>query len=168
MKDLSSFNRAVDGDPSWLRMAFGEIGQKEIAGNAHNRRIIEYHLTTTLKGSRDEIPWCSSFVNWIMVRSGYAGTGSASARSWLGWGKPSVMRRGSIVVLSRGPNPASGHVGFVVHWTPSDVIVLGGNQSNAVNLTRFPTGRITAVRQPAAPLTPDAPWFDVVKPKPIA
>ena len=31
-----------------------------------NRRIIEYHSTTTLRATDDETPRCSSFVKWVM------------------------------------------------------------------------------------------------------
>ncbi len=64
-------------------------GVEELPGAAHNPRILEYHRTTTLghgAASKDETPWCSSFVNFCMVMSGFRGTNSASARSWLKWG----------------------------------------------------------------------------------
>ena len=83
-KDLT-----LPGDPSWMAIANSEIGVKEYPGNGENPRIVEYLRSTTLSApfsARDETPWCSGFVNWCVEKSGYAGTDSAWARSWLNWG----------------------------------------------------------------------------------
>lgn len=117
-----------------------EIGVKEVVGSKHNPKIIEYHATTGLAASSDEVPWCSSFVNWCITMANGVGTNSALARSWLAWGqrieKPVV---GDIVVLSRGNSLNQGHVGFLADkvkiYLPY-IHVLGGNQSNQVNVSR--------------------------------
>lgn len=130
------------GEFSWLSVARKEIGQKEIAGHAHNPRIIEYHGTTTLRGSADEIPWCSSFVNWVMKTAGYKGTRSAAARSWTEWGQRiRTPIKGCIVVLTRN---GGGHVGFYMGMKDGRVQILGGNQSNAVNIAPYAAERIIA------------------------
>ena len=54
--------------PKWLEIALKEVGVSEIKGG-ENKRILEYHASTTLKAKEDEIPWCSSFVNWCMVQA---------------------------------------------------------------------------------------------------
>jgi len=96
----------------WMEIAKKEIGQKEIAGKDNNARIVQYHSTTTLKATKDETPWCSSFVNWVMTQSGYKGTNSASAFSWKSWGKRvSEPCSGAIAVFDHGKG--AGHVGFV-------------------------------------------------------
>lgn len=69
------------GGGDWMRIARGELGQREIAGAAHNPRIVAYHQTTSLRASNDETPWCASFVNWAMEKAGHKGTGSAAAIS---------------------------------------------------------------------------------------
>ena len=58
--------------PPWFRIAERErlSGVEELPGAAHNPRILEYHRTTILghgAASKDETPWCSSFVNFFMV-----------------------------------------------------------------------------------------------------
>ena len=66
----------------WIDIAKGEMHQAEIPGPMANPRIVEYHATTSLKATFDEVPWCSAFVNWVMEQAGIKGTGSAKARSW--------------------------------------------------------------------------------------
>ena len=46
-----------------LKIALGELGEKEIKGSQHNERILEYQETTGLNFGSDEIAWCSIFAN---------------------------------------------------------------------------------------------------------
>src|SRR5262245_20844734 len=76
----------VDEEFPWMPLALQEIGVKEYTGAADNPRIVEYLTSTTLgsvERSNDETPWCSAFVNWCVAKSGYEGTDSAWAKSWL-------------------------------------------------------------------------------------
>ena len=50
-----------------LEIAKGEIGQKEFR-DSENGRILQYHDCTTLDASKDEVPWCSSFCNWVLLQ----------------------------------------------------------------------------------------------------
>jgi uncharacterized protein (TIGR02594 family) len=128
--------------PTWIGIAQAEVGTKEISGSKHNPRIIEYHSTTG-KFSDDETPWCASFVNWVMQKAGYQGTNSALALSWQSWGKKLTKPAyGSIAVFSWGGG--KGHVGFVVGKSGNNIQVLGGNQSNQVNVTSFGTSQVVA------------------------
>ena len=129
----------------WLEIALKEIGVKEIRGG-ENARIIEYHASTTLKAREDEIPWCSSFVNWVMTQAGYKGTNSAAAKSWLSWGKEIPKpEKGCICVIkkkSAGSDAATGsasgyHVGFFVSEDANYVYLIGGNQSDQVKISGF-------------------------------
>lgn len=125
--------------PSWFTLAERQIGTYEIEGTEHNPKIIGWHQYTTLKAEEDEIPWCSSFVCAMIEQSGLQSTKSAAARSWLGWGKfIKTPRIGCVVVLKRGLKPWQGHVGFYAGSEIDDVIwVLGGNQSNSVNIQAY-------------------------------
>lgn len=134
------------GKYSWLKIAEGEIGQREKAGNMENQRIVEYHATTTLRATKDEIPWCSSFVNWVMLKSGYNITRSAAAKSWAKYGVECKPHVGCIVVMTR---PGGNHVGFYIGKKNKRVLLLGGNQSNSVNVTSFPENVVIGYRIPA-------------------
>lgn len=132
-------------DLSWYGVAYNELGIKEIAGLTHNPRIIEYHSATTLHATTDEVPWCSSFVNWCFKTAGYTGTRRADAKSWMNWGEPATAVRGAVCVLTR---TGGGHVGFFVREDDRFVWLLGGNQSNEVNISPYPKTRILGYRMP--------------------
>lgn len=133
--------------PNWLAIAQKERGIHEVRGG-ENPRILEYHAATELRAREDEVPWCSSFVNWCMQKAGFNGTRSAAAKSWLSWGKsvyddPPV---GAIVVMTR---QGGGHVGFLIDWNDEYVKVLGGNQGDEVNIKSFPWSMVLDFRWPA-------------------
>lgn len=130
---------------SWMDIANAERGVKEVVGNTHNPRIVEYHATTTLKASNDETPWCSSFVNWVMKAAKYPITKSAAARSWLDYGQECELQLGCIVVFRR---TGGNHVGFCVGFTPNSIMVLGGNQANEVNVKPYPRRDFQGARLP--------------------
>lgn len=134
--------------PKWLEIAEGEIGQKEVAGAGSNARIISYHACTTLKATLDDIAWCSSFINWVMIQAGIQPTFSAAARSWLKWGigidSPEV---GCVVVLKRGA-PPSGHVCLFIDDMGQNITCLGGNQGDQVKYSVYPKSDVIGYRWP--------------------
>lgn len=134
-----------------FEIAKNELGVQEIPGSNHNPRILVYHSTTGLGASSDEVPWCSSFVNWCIKVAGGIGTNSASARSWLEWGKKIEKPvAGDVVIFSRGKNLNQGHVGFLASkpkmFLPY-VLVLGGNQNNEVNVSRYMKWNVLGYRR---------------------
>ena len=131
--------------PIWLEVAEKEIGQKEIKGG-ENSRILEYHATTTLKATEDEVPWCASFVNWCFTKVGIKGTNSALAKSWLFWGVEITSPTLGCVCIIRQKvkqeDSATGtrtgyHVGFWLAEKDNRVHLLGGNQSDQVKMSSF-------------------------------
>lgn len=131
----------------WYDIAQAEMGVKEILGaNQNNHRILEYHATTTLGAKTDEVPWCSSFVNWVMKQAGIEGTNNALAKSWLDWGTGvSTPIKGDVVVIKRinkdsdeHTGSSTGyHVGFYVTSNNLVISLLGGNQGNSVKKSNF-------------------------------
>jgi uncharacterized protein (TIGR02594 family) len=131
----------------WLGVAFAEVGVSEYLEVGKSNPRIELYQKTTQRGSmiNDDVPWCSSFVNWVLKSSGINGTGSAWARSFLNWGKPlKEYQYGCIVVFSRGKN--MGHVGFAVGKKVGFIKVLGGNQDNKVCEKWYPSWRVLGYR----------------------
>ncbi len=145
---LAARGEIMPGDPIWFVIAMGEIGVHAIPGSEHHPRIVEYHQTTTYRATTDEVPWCSSFVNWCFQQAGYEGSNSAKARSWLDWGRAlDDPQRGCVVVLERGSG-TEGHVGFFAEKSGSAIKLLGGNQSNSVRYTDFQSNRLLGYRWP--------------------
>ena len=136
----------VTGD--WMSIAEGEIGVHENSlPGQNNLRIIEYHQTTTLAATTDEVPWCSSFVNWVIIKAGRRGTRSAAANSWLNWGGAlNFPKKGAVTVIQqrkKGTDVATGsatgfHVAFYVSSSATHIRLLGGNQSDSVKYSNFP------------------------------
>ena len=106
----------------------------------------------------DEVPWCSAFANYICWLLRLPRSKNLRARSWLNVGEAiNVPKKGfDVVILQRGsgiqPGPevieAPGHVGFFSGFSEGGKIhVLGGNQSDSVNVSAYPTVRVLGYRR---------------------
>lgn len=140
------FSKVNEGDmyDRFYNTAKGEMGINEFPGKKHNKRVLEYHDTTSLDAPDDETPWCSSFVNWVVRKCGLKGTNSAAAKSWMKWGKELKKPvKGCIVVFSR---KGGNHVAFYDHEDANYIYVLGGNQSNSVNISAYAKSRLLGYR----------------------
>lgn len=146
--------------PPWLAPAWAELGQHEIAGNSANPRIRDLFTDAGHPEiASDEVAWCAAFVSACLERADQRSTRSLLARSYLDWGDALAapapgqlpFRAGAVVVLSRDPDPAAGHVGFLVGETADNFMLLGGNQSNGVTVAPFAKSRVLAVRWPHLP-----------------
>ena len=98
------------------------------------------------------IPWCAAFANAILKQTGYEGTGSLQARSFLGYGVAiKYPKEGDIVVFTRGRSQYAGHVGFYVGEETLNGVryikVLGGNQNKEVNIAHYPANRLLGFRR---------------------
>ncbi len=125
-----------------LKIAFNELGTEEIVGKEDNPEVLKYAKDTKIKGiTSDEIPWCSTFVNWVAWKSGLQFSGKANARSWLNVGtKVNSPEPGDIVVFWReSPQSWKGHVGIFLGVSPDRkrVYCLGGNQGNRVSVSAY-------------------------------
>jgi peptidoglycan hydrolase-like protein with peptidoglycan-binding domain len=58
--------------------------------------------------------------------------------------------RGDIVVFPRGNSDWQGHVAYVLKADAQYVYAFGGNQDNAVNLTRYSRAKVLGFRRPVA------------------
>ena len=94
--------------------------------------------------------WCAAFVNATLTKTGLDGTGALNARSFLDWGTEITSPQlGDVVVLSRGDNPAQGHVGFFKGFdADGNILILGGNQGDSVNVQSFNKDRLLGYRRP--------------------
>lgn len=129
------------------------VGVRELAG-PHDHPLIRWWLSLCFDGQlelHDEVPWCSAFLNGMAWELGLARSKSALARTWLQVGTPVPLERArlgyDVVVLWRGDKASpAGHVGLYA-GRDDGVLLLGGNQSNAVSLATFPVDRVLGVRR---------------------
>ena len=142
-------------------MAQRFVGTKEIGGDTDNPQILSFLKLDNSWPEHDEVPWCSGFVNYICWLLRLPRSKSLRARSWLTVGRAIRLDEaepGDVIVLKRGggnqPGPevieAPGHVGFFAGFdtvAAEWVQVLGGNQSDGVNVREYGTERLLGVRR---------------------
>lgn len=137
--------------PPWVQIAKREVGVSERRGG-ENPRIIEYHKATTLQATEDEVAWCSSFMNWVMMKCGMERSHSAAARSWLGVGRRLPgFRKYAVVVFRRGNSAWQGHVAIAMEDLGNGYIrCLGGNQGNAVSYANYHKSKVLGYTWPSS------------------
>lgn len=137
--------------PNWIDIARRYIGAKEIKGSKHNPHIVRWWKSIMSSIRDDESAWCAAFVGGVLEECGIESSRSPAARSYLNWGvtlaAPAV---GCVAVFWRGSrNSWSGHVGFVVGKDAAgNLMVLGGNQGDEVNIRPFSISRVLSYRWP--------------------
>lgn len=134
--------------PRVIAEAMKYFGVKEIVGSKHNPQILGWAKELGIEKvyTSDEIPWCGLFVGYIVKQSGYNPVKSPLwAKDWLNFGTPvKIAGLGDILIFGRD---GGGHVGFYVGEDVSCYHVLGGNQSNEVNITRILKNRLLGIRR---------------------
>ncbi len=135
------------------------IGEKEISGGMDNPLVLAMLRTDNKWPENDEVPWCSAFVNFVCKLLRLPRSKDLRARSWLTVGKGIHLDQAEpgfdVVILKRGtgeqPGPdvidAPGHVGFYAGRFNGFIEVLGGNQSDTVKISRYPSARLLGVRR---------------------
>lgn len=135
-------------EPCWIREARRHVGLREVPGKGDSPTIRRWLGELRAWWSDDATPWCGVFVAWCLrecqcepPRAWYR------ARAYLDWGHvmatPAV---GAVAILERA---GGGHVGFVVGRAPADrIVLLGGNQGDAVSIAAFERGRVLGYRWP--------------------
>lgn len=160
---------------NWIATARSYIGQKEIKGEKHNQIVLELWASAFKAKNQpipavfknDETSWCGGFVGGVMAQSGlpqHIPDGFAMARNWLKTGtKLNNPAYGCIVVFWRDtPKSPTGHVGFVVGRDKvGNLMVLGGNQADAVNIKPFAVSRVLGYRWCGTQNLPAAHRYDL-------
>jgi uncharacterized protein (TIGR02594 family) len=134
-------------EPVWLAEARKDIGQRETLGPNDSpwiRSMLDKLGARWLLGQ----PWCGGAVaKWAQDAGLSIPKNWYRARAWASWGQHMTYpAHGCIVVFAR---KGGGHVGIVTgETTNGDLLVLGGNQGDAVNIRAFPRARVIAYRWP--------------------
>lgn len=144
-------------DPAWLVEALRYVGVKEIPGKRHHPKILEWWKKIRRGGIKsDEVPWCAAFTGAMLENVGIVSSRFESAKSYLDWGIPlRTPVRGCIAVFTR---TGGGHVGFVLADDGNGrILVVGGNQGDAVTIAPFEKSRVVSYRWPKAVPVPTQP-----------
>ena len=135
---------------NWIEFARNFIGQKELAGGKSNPWIVSLWENNKWLGDDDSrVPWCGAFVNFVLINNDIKTFNSFyRAKDWLKWGvKLTQPAYGCVVVFER---KGGGHVGFVVGRDKAgNLLVLGGNQGDAVSIAAFDPTRVSGFRWPS-------------------
>ncbi len=129
----------------WVSIARSEMA-KEVAENTSKTEsdpeVMKYlqheSIIPNMRGANDKVFWCAAFVNYCLEISGYEGgnpRNELAVENWNGtWAKweagvqVSRPTYGAIVTLG------DDHIGIVVGMKGKEILILGGNQDNAVNV----------------------------------
>lgn len=118
-------------NPDWMINGLKDLGFHE-TGDNHG---IEKFITQAHTGAVGQ-PWCAIWANAKLEQSGIAGTRSPSSQSFRHsdlFIKLAAPAYGAIAVYWRnGQHSGLGHVGFYMGETATQVLTLGGNESDAV------------------------------------
>lgn len=141
---------AKEPAPRLLKEAVALYGTQEVPGPASNPSILQW--AKNLGGwiaswyKNDDTPWCGLFMAEVCRRAGLPVVKEPlRAISWANWGSPArVAKLGDVLVFQR---PGGGHVGIYVGEDADCYHVLGGNQGNAVTITRIEKPRTVAIRR---------------------
>lgn len=143
---------AFDGRP-WFDHAVQLVGlaedpRKEVS----NEAVVDLGDVLNVDYKDDDIPWCGLFVGHCLgstLGDEPLPTNPLGARNWLKFGEECEPQIGAVLVFWRGKKSGwQGHVGFYHGEDKNYFHVLGGNQSNAVNVKKISRKRLLGARWP--------------------
>lgn len=137
----------VEPMPPWMAEMHRKMGLHEVRDNAL--------LTAWLKvgrflGNPAQLPWCGDAIESCLAKTLPSEPLPANpffAQSWASFGVDVVVPLVGCIGVIRWA-ATSGHVGIVAGIEGSTVYLLGGNQSNAINVSGFPRSKFIAFRWP--------------------
>jgi uncharacterized protein (TIGR02594 family) len=146
---------SLDGSPLvWFEEAKRLMGLRETPGARSNRVILDWASDLGIDYDSDDIPWCGLFVSHCIAATlpeEPLPNNPLGARNWLKFGERCEPALGAVMVFWRASKQgAKGHVGFYNGEDAAAYHVLGGNQSNGVNITRIGKDRFLGARRPTS------------------
>jgi uncharacterized protein (TIGR02594 family) len=152
IKERDGDANAIAGNLSWLQTAMSLEGTREDLTAASNPTIMSWaqEIGATIKGffyKDDSVPWCGLFVAHCMVSNDIEVRKDVLwALDWAKFGKElQEPTYGCVMVFTRKDG---GHVGFYISEDDGTYHILGGNQSDQVNITKMEKGQFVAARWP--------------------
>jgi uncharacterized protein (TIGR02594 family) len=133
--------------PPWMAEMHRRMGLHEVRDNA---KLIDFLKIGRFLGNPKNLPWCGDAVESCIAKTLTAEPLPSNpffAQAWATFGiNVGVPLVGSIGVIKW--NASSGHVGIVAGIEGDKVVLLGGNQSNTINLSSFARSKFIAFRWP--------------------
>lgn len=133
--------------PPWMAEMYRRMGLHEVQ---HKASLIDFLKIGRFLGDPASLPWCGDAVESCIAKVLPAEPLPSNpfwAQGWASFGidvKAPLV--GSVGVIRWSAK--SGHVGIVAGVEGSKVVLLGGNQSNAITLASFSRAKFTAFRWP--------------------
>ena len=144
--------RPVSDDTPWYAEAIRLIGTREVPGPGSNPVILAMAETLDIDYRDDDIPWCGLFVGHCigaMLGDEPLPPNPLGSRNWLRFGEACTPQVGAVMVFWRVKRSSwQGHVGFYHGEDATHFHILGGNQSNSVNVMRIDRKRFLGARWP--------------------
>jgi len=146
--------------PPWITAGLQDLGFHETGDNQGIQSFI-----AQAKCGRLGDPWCAIWANAKLEQSGIPGTRSASSQSFRD--NPNFIELdgpvlGAIAVYWRGsPDSGLGHVGFYMGETATQILTLGGNESDAVRNQFEPRAKLHGYWWPESVPIPDGGVINV-------
>lgn len=141
-------------DPAWLTAARASLGLRETPGPGNAPGVMAMARRVGLKWAgmlynADAVPWCGlAMADWMLAAGIDPPRIAVRALSWATWGanlRPTHLAPGAVLVFGRA---GGGHVALYLGEDALSYHVLGGNQSDAVTVTRIAKSRLVASRWP--------------------
>lgn len=145
--------KPVEGEPLWLAEARRQLGTREVRGKGNNPIIMDWAEELDQWYPGDDVPWCGLFVAHCM----HVGSPQSAqefnrlgARAWRAFGVEVEPSLGCVGVFWRTHKTKSynGHVAFIIGEGPGYYVILGGNQSDNVTITKINKDRLLQCRAP--------------------
>jgi len=149
--------KSEDAKPVWLTRAKSYIGTQEATGSEDNPVILNWAKQAGGEIAReyqhDEIPWASLYIVAMVCETNFEYPDTLWALDFAKYGQglegPAF---GAIAVMKRS---VGAHVIFVVGRDKAgNLMGIGGNQSDAVNIRPFSPDHVVAYRWPTAAQLP--------------
>jgi len=154
-EELPDVESDVVRDVPWMHTAKALMGTDEVRGSGNNPKIIKWakSIGGFVKSyyTKDSIHWCGLFVDYCWSANDIKSEikNPLGARNWLKAGVPTNPQYGATMVFWRGKKSGwAGHVGFYVSEDDDYYHILGGNQSDTVNVTKISKNRFLGARWP--------------------
>lgn len=134
--------------PPWMAEMHRRMGLHEVRDN---KSLISFLKIGRYLGNPKNLPWCGDAIESAIAKvlpSEPLPSNPFWAQAWRDFG----IATGNPVVGSIGVirwSSSSGHVGIVAGAEGNKIHLLGGNQSNAINITAFAKDKFIAFRWPS-------------------